>query len=213
MGTPVETWLCMLQIRQHGRGGSPQESHSEGPPTDAPTALFSILRSILQVLFCSETCVRGAKHCSRCDFSQQYLTFPLSCPADISHGHPTSSARLTRHQETQLGLQQLDDRIHILVNRGIADNTRAVYQSGWRQYTKFCGKFGLSTLPLTEYTLCQFATTLSESVSWGTIRSYLSALRFFQISAGLSDPVRSRALSIGHYGGLQRGPTSIDRAT
>lgn len=29
---------------------------------------------------------------------------------------------------------------------------------------------------------------MSESVNWGTIRSYLSALRFYQISAGLPDP-------------------------
>ena len=73
-------------------------------------------------------------------------------------------------------------------DQGISEATRAVYQSGWRQYTKFCTEFTLSPLPLTEHTLCQFAAVLSESVSWGTICSYLSALRFYQICAGLPDP-------------------------
>ena len=69
---------------------------------------------------------------------------------------------------------------------------QAVYQSGWRQYTRFCSKFNLAPLPLIEHTLCQFAASLSESVGWGMIRSYLSALRFYQISSGLPDPSTSR---------------------
>jgi len=36
--------------------------------------------------------------------------------------------------------------------------------------------------------LCRFAVFLAESISWGTIRSYISALRFYQISVGLPDP-------------------------
>ena len=71
---------------------------------------------------------------------------------------------------------------------GIAEATRRVYQSGWRHYASFCTKFGFSPLPLTEYTLCQFAATLAESVGQGTIRSYLSALRFAQINMGFPDP-------------------------
>ena len=46
----------------------------------------------------------------------------------------------------------------------------------------------ISPLPLTEYTQTHFITHLSLSVNWTTIRSYLSALRFFQIRAGLPDP-------------------------
>ena len=42
--------------------------------------------------------------------------------------------------------------------------------------------------PVHEHTICQFAADLSASVGWGTIRSYLSAVRFYQISAGLPDP-------------------------
>ena len=82
----------------------------------------------------------------------------------------------------------MDSVVSSLFNQGISRSTRAVYQSGWRQYIHFCTQYTLSPLPLTEHTLCQFATVLSQSVSVGTIRSYLSALRFQQISVGLSDP-------------------------
>ena len=79
----------------------------------------------------------------------------------------------------------------MLFNLGISAATQAVYQSGWWQYARFCSKFNLAPLPLIEHTLCLFAASLSESVGWGTIRSYLSALRFYQISSGLPDPSTS----------------------
>ena len=72
--------------------------------------------------------------------------------------------------------------------RGTAKSTQAVYRSGWQRYIKFCREQGHSTLPLCEPVLCQFAAVMSQSVAWGTVRSYLSALRFFQICAGLPDP-------------------------
>ena len=43
-------------------------------------------------------------------------------------------------------------------------------------------------MPLTEFSQTAFAASLSQSVSIQTIRSYLCALRFHQIRAGLSDP-------------------------
>ena len=43
-------------------------------------------------------------------------------------------------------------------------------------------------MPITEHSQTSFAAYLSLSVNWKTIRSYLSAIRFFQIRAGLPDP-------------------------
>ena len=52
---------------------------------------------------------------------------------------------------------------HSLIG-GISEATRAVYQSGWRQYPMFCTRFNLpSPLSLTEQSLRQFAAFLSES--------------------------------------------------
>ena len=82
----------------------------------------------------------------------------------------------------------MDDIIQELLDHGISRTTHAVYQSGWRQYTRFCSQTALTPLPLSEQNLCRFAAILSQTVAWKTIRIYLSALRYFQIRAGLPDP-------------------------
>jgi len=76
----------------------------------------------------------------------------------------------------------------IFLDAGIFRATYAVYKSGWHQYSCFCSQWNHPPLPLSEHTLCQFAALMAQSVGWGTIRSYLSALRYFQIRAGLPDP-------------------------
>lgn len=87
-----------------------------------------------------------------------------------------------------MGISRVDAAVQNLLDEGISRSTQSVYRSGWRQYIKFCTEHSHPPLPLSEHTLCQFAAVMSQSVSWGTIRSYLSGLRFFQIRAGLPDP-------------------------
>ena len=109
-------------------------------------------------------------------------TYPYSSP--FSHRYrSTTAAGPVGDQEARLGLQRLDEAVCELFSQGLAESTRAVYRSGWRQYTRFCHKFSISPLPVHEHPICQFAADLSASVGWGTIRSYLSAVRFYQISA------------------------------
>ena len=52
----------------------------------------------------------------------------------------------------------------------------------------FSSLHGLHPLPITEYHQTAFAAHLSLAVNWGTICSYLSAIRFIQIRVGLPDP-------------------------
>ena len=54
-------------------------------------------------------------------------------------------------------------------------------------------------LPVTEHRQIRFASHLSQSVSSSTIHSYLSAVRFFQIRAGLSDPSKTPAFCVGYF--------------
>ena len=82
----------------------------------------------------------------------------------------------------------VDNLVYQLMHQGIARSTRAVYRTGWQRYVKFCQEHRQSPLPLSEQNLCRFAATLSKSVSWKTIRTYLSSLRFFQIQTGFPDP-------------------------
>lgn len=66
-----------------------------------------------------------------------------------------------------------------------------MYRSGWQRYLNFCQTYHLSPLPITEYHQTSFAAHLSLTVNSGTIRSYLCAIRFVQIRAGLPDPTCS----------------------
>ena len=50
----------------------------------------------------------------------------------------------------------------------------------------------ISPLPLYESVLCKFVTHLAdESLQYRSIKTYLSGLRYFHISAGLGDPYKS----------------------
>ena len=91
-------------------------------------------------------------------------------------------------QQIRLGLTMLDPLVHQLFDQGLSPATKAVYQSGWRQYQHFCRQFNIIPLPLTEHSKTAFAAYLSESDSAGTIRSYLCVIRFYQIQAGLPAP-------------------------
>lgn len=63
-----------------------------------------------------------------------------------------------------------------------------MYSSGWRKYLEFCTAFSIHPLPVTEYSQASFAAYLASTLSWKTIRSYLAAIRFYQINSGLPDP-------------------------
>ena len=76
-----------------------------------------------------------------------------------------------------------------MFERGIASSTASSYLTGWRSYINFCGQFQLQPLPLSEQTLCRFVAFLAQrSLSFQTVSVYLSACRFYHISAGLPDP-------------------------
>ena len=63
------------------------------------------------------------------------------------------------------------------------------YRSGLSRYLAFCQRGGLAPFPLTESTLCRFVAFLfDQHLSSSSIRLYLSALRFFQITQGGRDP-------------------------
>lgn len=63
------------------------------------------------------------------------------------------------------------------------------YNSGKRRYISFCTQFHYTPFPVEEAVLCRFVAFLfSASLSYQTIRSYLSAVRHMQITVGLPDP-------------------------
>uniref|UniRef100_A0A1X7SMU1 Core-binding (CB) domain-containing protein n=1 Tax=Amphimedon queenslandica TaxID=400682 RepID=A0A1X7SMU1_AMPQE len=76
-----------------------------------------------------------------------------------------------------------------LFRRGLADSSASSYATAQRPFLSFCAECNITPLPLSEHTLCLFAAFLAnQGLQARTIQAYLSALRHFQISAGLPAP-------------------------
>ena len=83
----------------------------------------------------------------------------------------------------------MDQTVHTLLRQGITPSTSLSYRSGIRRYYTFCTQFLLPPLPLSQSMLCRFVAWLHEQgLSPSSIRLYLSAVRFHQISLGGPDP-------------------------
>jgi hypothetical protein len=89
---------------------------------------------------------------------------------------PQGPARAADRHQTGLGIPDLDTVVHQLIDRGAAKSTLISYDSGKRCYLAFCRQFNLAPLPF------------SSSLSYQSIRSYLSAVCQLQIVSGLPDP-------------------------
>ena len=83
------------------------------------------------------------------------------------------------------------------------------YQSGVTCFVSFCRDINFSPFPLCESTLCRFVAFLvSQCLTLGTIRIYLSALRFSQITGGGHDPSMADMARL-HY--VLRGISRVAR--
>ena len=83
----------------------------------------------------------------------------------------------------------MDATVQRLLESGIAPSTTSAYRSAHRRFTSFCSAAGLVPFPLKEATVCRFVAHLFQNnLSSGTIRLYLSGLRFYQIASGGDNP-------------------------
>lgn len=91
-----------------------------------------------------------------------------------------------------MDLQRLEGLARELVDSSLAPSTKRVYTSGQRRYLDFCKSKNLPPFPLSEDQLCTFVAHLyEEGLLHGTIKGYLSAIRYLQIIQGLGDPFTS----------------------
>ena len=105
--------------------------------------------------------------------------------------------------DTGLGVTSLDAVVCTRIDRAVALSTLAAYQSDKRCYLSFCGQLSFSPLPLEEHVLCRFVASLfPASLSYQSLRSYLTVVRRLQITHGLPDP----ALAFGLKGVKRAGP-------
>ena len=84
------------------------------------------------------------------------------------------------------GLECLKRELKHLQSQAISKGSRKTYSQGQRVYMSFCARFSFSPYPLCEDTLQLFTTYLAKSLSYASIRTYLSSLRLAQVELGLS---------------------------
>ena len=83
----------------------------------------------------------------------------------------------------------MDRAVHKYFAQSLAPSTKATYSSAIKRFICFCSTFNLTPLPLTDTLLSRYAAFLAENnLSFPSIRLYLSALRFLQVSHGHSNP-------------------------
>ena len=100
----------------------------------------------------------------------------------VSCGAPGAAA-------ARLVVTQLVPVVQKLFVAGLATSTKRVYATGYKRYTTFCDCTQLAPFPASESTLQLFVSYLhQEGLSFGTIKSYLAAIRFEQIAQNLGNP-------------------------
>ena len=86
----------------------------------------------------------------------------------------------------------MDHIIHAYVVSSVAPSTFSCYRSALNRYLDFCHRFQLSSFPLNPLNVTRFVVYLAQTgVTYPSIRSYLSGIRFMQIVQGLPDPCLS----------------------
>ena len=92
--------------------------------------------------------------------------------------------------EARLDIRELERNVRWYAEHGLAESSRRTYSVGQKQFREFCMLYGIvNPLPVCQNTLCLFASHLAEGgLSYGTIKTYLSAVRNLQVANDLEDP-------------------------
>ena len=141
------------------------------------------------------------------------MTCPeISCPPSSRPGTrphcPSSPNHLatTRHADqpqTRLDISSLEGDVQRYFENGLAPSTRRTYQAGINKFVKFCGLCISNPLPVSQSLLCSYISHLANSgLAYGTIKTYLAAVRHLQISRDLPEP---RAEPMPKLALVQRG--------
>lgn len=113
-----------------------------------------------------------------------------------------------------MAVTELERTVSGYLDQSLAPATTRTYQSGQRRFLRFCTEAGIQPLPLNEHTLCLFVAHLGQQgLAPQTIESYLSALRYFHITAGHGDPFTPGAFPRLQYvvRGIKRAPRAPSR--
>ena len=105
----------------------------------------------------------------------------------------------------------LETAVQGFYSQGLAPATRRVYESAVRRFLAFCTSANLPPYPVSESTLCLFASHLAAAgLKHQSIRRYLSGIRHLYISWGHPDPFANNQFAwLGYIlKGIQRSATN-----
>jgi hypothetical protein len=157
--TTVDKQAHLLPLRQHGSGCGAAANVGQTPPSLLALAALYFYSSVPIMTFASRL---GMSQGCRMILPMHSLQ---RCPTGThGPGQTCSPARWS-------------------------GATRRVCESGQCRFLAFCTHFSFIPLPATESVLCHFVAFLAASgMSYGSMRSYLSAIQHLCIMSGFPDP-------------------------
>jgi hypothetical protein len=175
----------LLLLRQHGSGCSAAANVGRTSPLPSRTCC-TVFHSSVPIMAFTSRHVLGVSNdvADALSRNQVYHVTPVLSRVPMSCARPCPQALHCR--DARLGLTDLDRLVLQLAGRRA---TTRVYESGQCRFLAFCTHFSLIPLPATESVLCHFVAFLAaSSMSYGSVRSYLSAIRHLHIMSGIPDP-------------------------
>ena len=124
---------------------------------------------------------------------------------------PDTMVDLLLISRPRLDISSLDRSVREFFSAGLAQSTARVYASANRRFLAFCNQYNFQPLPVSETLLCRYVSFLaSQSLKYQSIKSYLSAVRYLQISHGLHNPFGAGAFPHLEYvlKGIRRSPSA-----
>jgi hypothetical protein len=139
------------------------------------------------------SCSRKEKHYSR---------FSVSFPVDqIPEGYPTSRKGPRGDSCTSRTCIILEEEAEKLCENSLNDNTKTIYSHGYNVFCQFLSYIGIAAtdykpILISEQTLILFVTHCNKALGLGhsTIKSYLAAVRFYYVKAGIHNPLSSSTI-------------------
>ena len=90
-------------------------------------------------------------------------------------------------QSPRLDLALLETSVQHYFENGLAPSTQRTYQAGIKSFMRFCSLVGVSPTSVNQDTLCLYVAFMANNnCAFQTIKTYLSAIRNFQISNRVS---------------------------
>ena len=103
-----------------------------------------------------------------------------------------------------MDIGSLEGQVQKYFEAGLAPSTKKTYHAGIAKFNQFCITYNITApLPASQFILCGFITYLAEhNLSYATIKTYLSAVRYLHLCNGMPDP---RALPTPRLDLVSRG--------